>query len=306
MSHFVMFYIFGGCCANVYSLERLISKDNSAGSLITFTQFLLIALTCMSKSRVIPVKTHVLIVVLFFFSSLINNVAFSFNIPVPLHIVFRSLSTPISMLLSRTLLRVKYPLFKVYSVVLLTVGIMIFTLATTAKDAKEHATSTTTGKEWVFGISFLTLGVVFSCLLGIVQQKTFQTHGNHWKEVLFYSHFLALPLFSFVRSDIMHSVSVYNTSVPYSILGWFDVPSLWMYLIINNITQCLFVIFIPLSSFSCLHQRCPSTCGKHIICYAESCANTPQVLVSFAFNYSVSTCIYIHSFYWFVSLSFSC
>jgi solute carrier family 35 (UDP-xylose/UDP-N-acetylglucosamine transporter), member B4 len=73
--------------------------DPGSGNLITFSQFLLIALHGLIftmkfftlKPR-IGLKDYTLLVVMFFVASVCNNYAFDFNIPMPLHMIFRAVS----------------------------------------------------------------------------------------------------------------------------------------------------------------------------------------------------------------------
>lgn len=73
--------------------------DPGAGHLITLCQFLFIAIhgyIFTSKfgtvTPKIPLKDYVKLVVFFFTTSVMNNWAFAFNIPVPLHMIFRAVS----------------------------------------------------------------------------------------------------------------------------------------------------------------------------------------------------------------------
>ena len=45
------------------------------------------------------------------------------------------------------------------------------------------------------GLFLLALAQVLGAILGLYTQITYQKYGSHWQENLFYSHFLALPLF---------------------------------------------------------------------------------------------------------------
>ncbi|KAF4591497.1 UDP-N-acetylglucosamine transporter yea4 [Ophiocordyceps camponoti-floridani] len=94
--------IFGGCCSNVYALEAIISFEPSSGTLLTFTQFLFVAVTSyisrfdktrppfyLKKAKV-PLRRWLVNIVLFFSINLLNNHAFSYSISVPLHIILRS------------------------------------------------------------------------------------------------------------------------------------------------------------------------------------------------------------------------
>lgn len=76
--------------------------DPGSGHLITFCQFLFIAVhgfiftskfgTVKPK---IPLKDYLILVSMFFLTSVVNNWAFNFNIPVPLHMIFRAVSIKI-------------------------------------------------------------------------------------------------------------------------------------------------------------------------------------------------------------------
>lgn len=80
-------------------LSFLIAKrfDPGSGNLITFLQFAFIALEGFmftanfgrEKLR-IGFRDYFILVAMFFASSVCNNYAFDFNIPMPLHMIFRS------------------------------------------------------------------------------------------------------------------------------------------------------------------------------------------------------------------------
>lgn len=79
--------------------------DPGAGHLITFSQFVFIAIHgYIFTSKFGTVETHIpkrdylILVLMFFLTSVVNNWAFNFNIPVPLHMIFRAVSThPVSL-----------------------------------------------------------------------------------------------------------------------------------------------------------------------------------------------------------------
>ena len=103
--------IFGGCCSNAITLEHVTSQYPNSGSLITFLQFFLISLHGLPthltwtrlgprfKPRRIPLTPYLGQVALFYMISLLNNAAFAYQIPMPVHIIFRSGGLVISMLL---------------------------------------------------------------------------------------------------------------------------------------------------------------------------------------------------------------
>lgn len=120
---------FLGCCSNVVILEYMIkyvelystnlsSKhkqnlvnfsdgflfcfrrlDPGSGNLVTFAQFLFIAIEGFiftAKFGREPLRigysTYIVLVAMFFVASVLNNYAFDFNIPMPLHMIFRAVS----------------------------------------------------------------------------------------------------------------------------------------------------------------------------------------------------------------------
>jgi UDP-xylose/UDP-N-acetylglucosamine transporter B4 len=85
------------------------------------------------------------------------------------------------------------------------------------------------------GITILTLALLLSGFLGLVQDYTYSKYGRPpptsektagatptptWQESMFYLHFLALPMFFFVRDDIMTQLKSVNAGPRFS----FSVP----------------------------------------------------------------------------------
>ena len=73
------------------------SEEPGAGNIITFFQFLFIAVegfffvsNCCQKPSKIPMKSYMVLVGLYFTVSVVNNMAFKFDIPLPLHMIFRA------------------------------------------------------------------------------------------------------------------------------------------------------------------------------------------------------------------------
>ncbi len=108
--------------SNAITLERVTSEYPKSGSLITFSQFLLISLYGLPKfiefthgplnipiprlrPRRLPLTVYLIQVALFYLVSLLNNLAFGYNISMPVHIIFRSGGLVVSMLLGWLLSR---------------------------------------------------------------------------------------------------------------------------------------------------------------------------------------------------------
>ncbi|KAJ8983321.1 hypothetical protein NQ317_010860 [Molorchus minor] len=139
-----IFLVLVGCMLNNIFLEYIVKLDPGAGHLITFCQFVFIALHGFIftskfgtvKPKII-FKDYLILIVFFFTTSVVNNWAFAFNIPVPLHMIFRAGSLIANMILGILLLKKRYSLEKYLSVFLITIGIIICTLYS-SKEKPEH------------------------------------------------------------------------------------------------------------------------------------------------------------------------
>ena len=72
-------------------------EEPGAGNIITFFQFLFIAAegfifvtNFCQRSPQIPIRSYITLVGLYFTVSVVNNFAFNFDIPLPLHMIFRA------------------------------------------------------------------------------------------------------------------------------------------------------------------------------------------------------------------------
>ena len=257
--------IFGGCCSNVYTLELLVQHVSKSGNLITFGQFVIVAVIGLYanlsgfrlKKRSIPIYYWIIMVLLFSAVSVLNNYALGFNISMPLHIIFRSASLLFSMIIGYLFFNQRFSVAKIFGVILVTLGIVITTFETANQTSSSSPASIS---EWILGISILTAALILSCFLGQYQQWLYQRYPKEWKEGLFYTHILSLTLFGFLYQDLSNQISIYNASARLSAfdivqnVGLDDlvssnsplyfikfVPVLWAYLALNVITHCNFL-----------------------------------------------------------------
>ncbi|KAF9076686.1 UAA transporter [Rhodocollybia butyracea] len=241
-------FVFGGCCSNAVTLEQLTSQFPRAGSLITFCQFAIISMQGLRrhvvwtsygprlKPRRIPLMPYLVQVVLFYLVSVLNNAAFAYRIPMAVHIIFRSGGLVVSMALGWLFASKVYTSAQISSVLMVTAGVVLTTLSPSEQSA---SISDANIRVYLTGIGILTLALVFSGFLGLVQDYTYSTYGRTsedsvqspasppptWQESMFYLHFLALPMFVTVRKDLLSqfkalstgSVASYTVAVPPSI-----------------------------------------------------------------------------------------
>ncbi|ETS86794.1 hypothetical protein PFICI_00622 [Pestalotiopsis fici W106-1] len=198
--------IFGGCCSNVFALEAIIKVEPASGTLLTFVQFLFVAITGyvsqFDSSRPpffiapnkVPIRRWLINIVLFFGINVLNNHAFSYDISVPVHIILRS-GGSITTMIAGSLWGKKYSRIQVVAVLLLTTGVI--TAAWSDAQSKGKPTDETSESSSTFsrGLIILFVAQSLSAVMGLYTEETYKKYGGHWKENLFYSHLLSLPLF---------------------------------------------------------------------------------------------------------------
>ncbi|ESN95606.1 hypothetical protein HELRODRAFT_105143 [Helobdella robusta] len=234
--------------------------------MVTFSQFLFITVegflrtTKMGTVRnVIPIRSsYIVMVTLFFMTSVVNNYAFAFKISMPLHLIFRSGSLMANLVLGIILLKKRYHMSKYVSVAMITAGIIVATLASVA-DTKSttdnHDDDMVNFMHWIFGIVTLTVALFMSALMGLYQENVYRSYGKHPDEALFYNHALPLPFFLLFYKDLYQHVLIFNNSdiQNYFIPEILPIPIHWLYIMGNMITQylCIKSVFI-------LTAECPS------------------------------------------------
>ncbi|KAI1202445.1 UAA transporter family-domain-containing protein [Nemania serpens] len=200
--------IFGGCCSNVFALEAIVKVEPASGTLLTFVQFLFVAITgyvsqfdatrppFFIRPNQVPIRRWLVNIVLFFSINLLNNHAFSYDISVPVHIILRS-GGSITTIIAGCLYGKRYSRIQVTAVVLLTVGVITaaWSDAQTKQPAAESSPHETSTPSFGTGLGILFVAQALSAIMGLYTEETYRQYGPQWKENLFYSHLLSLPLF---------------------------------------------------------------------------------------------------------------
>ncbi|XP_074104715.1 ER GDP-fucose transporter [Cotesia typhae] len=262
--------VFLGCCTNVIFLELLVKEDPGSGNLITFSQFLLISLEGFiftskfgTVSPRIGIKDYMILVFMFFITSVCNNYAFDFNIPMPLHMIFRAGSLIANMIMGIIILKKKYVFSKYLSVFMITTGIIICTIVSgnevksTQKMVKDAIPPTQMEILfwWSVGIALLTVALFISARMGLYQEELYAKYGKHPYEALYYTHLLPLPFFLTLSSNIWDHAQLALKSDPLliPILG-LTAPKSIVYLIGNVLTQymCISSVFVLTTECSSL------------------------------------------------------
>lgn len=151
--------------------------------------------------------------------NLLNNWAFAYKISVPLHIIVRSGGPVASMIIGYLFNAKRYSGGQIMAVMLLTLGVVGAALADAETrghsinvefDGNDPATANT-----VTGFSILALAMILSAFQGIFADRLYENYGrNNWKEALFYSHTLSLPLFLTTYSQLSSQWQLMLSSPP--------------------------------------------------------------------------------------------
>ncbi|PKK77157.1 UAA transporter [Rhizophagus irregularis] len=246
-------YIFGGCCRNLFTLAQFLFI--SCEGLFHNLEFPSSSPFPRLKKRTVPAHRWFFMVLLFFTVSVLNNIALGYNISVPLHIIFRSGGLIVSLILGWAIGK-RYSIKQVIAVVMVTMGVICATISSAKTNTKEGENSGSM-TDYVIGITLLSIALVLSSFMGLYQEVTYVKYGSNWREGLFYTHFLALPLFLIFYSDIKGQILEFNQSIPLTLDEIFNVspiniylssgmnsvfktctvPRSWAYLIMNILTQ---------------------------------------------------------------------
>ncbi|KAG0271106.1 golgi uridine diphosphate-N- acetylglucosamine transporter [Linnemannia exigua] len=214
------------------------------------------------KKRAIPLTRWLAIVVMFFAVSVLNNQSLAYKISVPLHIIFRSGGLMVGMVLGMILMKKRYSKSQIFAVTIVTIGVIYATTSAKAsspqkssKPQQQQQDPTGNSSDYAIGVFMLTVALVISSLMGLLQEATYQKYGAEWREGLFYSHFLAVPMFLLFYSDIIEQFRIFNRSTPIPVLqlvrqvgpylpssvayalSSITIPRLWIFLAVNTLTQ---------------------------------------------------------------------
>ena len=100
------------------------------------------------------------------------------------------------MLLGIVLLKKKYSVQQYISIVMITIGITMATMASSNDQLKTSPgaeTTETAGQSfidllwWLAGISMLTLALFLSAGMGLIQEDLYKNHGKYPSEALYYN-----------------------------------------------------------------------------------------------------------------------
>ncbi|TBU60926.1 UAA-domain-containing protein [Dichomitus squalens] len=210
----ILSLVFGGCCSNVWSYEQLLKMDAHIGTTLTFSQMLFITVQSLPsflifregswvphlRPRQVPIHSWALQVLVLTSGSLMNNWVFAFSVPLTVQIVFRSAGLAVSMLFGYLFMKKRYSLAQKATVAFISAGVVLATLSRPSS-TKSSDVPIDIGR-YTIGVAMLTFSLFLTGTLGVLQERTYTTYGPHWKEGVFYTHCLSLPIFLLFVSDL--------------------------------------------------------------------------------------------------------
>lgn len=131
---------------------------------------------------------------MFFGCNMLNNWAFAFGISVPIHIILRSFGS-VSTMIAGYIRGKRYSSLQVASVVLLTFGVIVSAWADAKSKGKLDSASGHGASIFGPGLAILLVAQVLAAFMGIFVQETISEFGCDWRENMFYTNMLSLPLF---------------------------------------------------------------------------------------------------------------
>ncbi|BFZ57175.1 golgi uridine diphosphate-N-acetylglucosamine transporter [Savitreella phatthalungensis] len=207
-------FVFGGCCANVYTLEALTRRLVSVSLALTFAQFAGVTLgSCLilhfTDAGILntirhprtPWYSYARIVAFHFGVSVLNNLVLDYEISVPVHIIIRSGGSVVTMLLAWTLYGKMYSMRQVLSICCLTLGVVLATMSGRAgaghwpQSVRVEHIVLLDSRRFVTGLALMLLGQICSSMMGLTLDNEVRRHRSPWQESLFWTHALALPCF---------------------------------------------------------------------------------------------------------------
>jgi UDP-xylose/UDP-N-acetylglucosamine transporter B4 len=156
------------------------------------------------RRRTVPLYLHVVFVLLGYGGSLLSNSALLFDVPMPIVLVVKNGNLVCNLLLGSLLLHRWYTRRQVFSVLLITGGIIACTLAsprgraaTLQSGGVVNALADISDAGGFFvGIALLVASLLCGALVGVLSESMFTRYGSTPGEIAFFSNLLGVPLFA--------------------------------------------------------------------------------------------------------------
>ena len=204
------------------------------------------------RRRVISLKLYLAYVSIFFTVSVLNNKALGYDIPMPFHMIFRSGSLVASLIMGFLILHKRYSIAQVLSVVVVSSGIFLATFASATEKQELTLADGSSGTAFAIGITMLTVALLLSATLGILQEYTYGKYPDVPRKALSaehqcYSHCFSLPFFLPLLPSVIEKLQSWSTLNLVTIPGTeIQVSAMYFYILGNVITQyiCITGVFM--------------------------------------------------------------
>jgi UDP-xylose/UDP-N-acetylglucosamine transporter B4 len=118
------------------------------------------------------------------------------------------------MLFGAFFLKKRYSTTQVISVIMVSAGAILAALSRPPVRSRKNAEDS---RKYIIGVAMLVISLLLTSALGLLQERTYQKYGPCWREGVFYSHCLSLPIFLFLIPDVKQGVySLSEGSHPYT------------------------------------------------------------------------------------------
>jgi solute carrier family 35 (UDP-xylose/UDP-N-acetylglucosamine transporter), member B4 len=208
--------------------------------------------------RAIALKDYSLMVFMFFTTNICYTNSLNYNIPMPLTMIFGAGSLMANMVMGIVILKKRYSFSKYLSVIMITIGIVIYTASSAsslkkANEAKQHVAGETSDLFWMsIGILLLTISLFTAARMGVYQEVLYQKYGKHPTEALFFVHLMTLPAFIFLADNILDHAIIAVNSEAVQVFS-LNLPRQIIYIVGDVLTQ-----FLCIRSVYVLTTECPS------------------------------------------------
>lgn len=209
---------------------------------------------------------------------MLNNMAYDYQISQPLHMVFRSSSLAVSLLLGFVAFKKSYNRAQVLGVIVVTAGIFATTFADARIDCGPNGCSAVSwwdlkgslaeiaggfSEKKMTGIFLMVSGLVLSSLLGHLQSWGYELFKKKdVDEAMFFQHFFSIFLFAPLATSLGEHARLWSASEPYL----FGIPWLWFNVIGNLVTQyiCIRGVYLLIGTSGPVTATLVLTCRKFV------------------------------------------
>ncbi|CAH1643711.1 unnamed protein product [Spodoptera littoralis] len=203
--------VFVGCCASAFLMEILMANWPNSANLVTYLQFFFISLQGFivttkwgTVGPKIPISQYVLLVTLFFVTTVANNYVYALHVPSTLHMIIRSASSPASMLVYCCVKKQLPKLNNAIGSILISAGVALAMYGGAPTDEENKGTFL----YWCIGVTILLVTLITGAFTGLQQERLYSRYGKHPNEMLFYTHAIPLPVFFGLSPQLLSTAAI--------------------------------------------------------------------------------------------------